>query len=68
LDHGSGVVTAGGVDGLPVNVKVLLRDDGRGAIDDLAGAVEGTTEDFFGDGGTEDVAGEFGGGVTVVDA
>jgi hypothetical protein len=68
LDHSTGVITAGGVDWLSVNVEVLLREDGRGAIDDLARAVEGPTEDLFRDGGTEDITREFGGGVTVVNA
>jgi len=46
----------------------LLWEDRGGAIDDFARTVEGSAEDLFGDGGTEDVAGEFGCGVTVVNA
>merc|ERR1719491_1072387 len=40
LDHRLGVVPAGRVDGLAVDVEVGLRQDGRAVVDDLSGSVE----------------------------
>mmetsp|Transcript_9925 Transcript_9925/g.23506 ORF Transcript_9925/g.23506 Transcript_9925/m.23506 type:complete len:392 (-) Transcript_9925:217-1392(-) len=68
LDHGLGVVTGGGVDGLSVDVEVGLRHDlGRG-IDDLAGSVEGSAKHFLGNSHLQNVAGEFAVRLAVVNA
>lgn len=60
LDHGAGVVAAGGVDGLPVDVQKGVGEHGRRAVDHLARAVEGA-----GGEGAEGcvVMGGYGGGV-----
>jgi hypothetical protein len=68
LDHLLGVVAARRVDGLTLNVQVVLGHDGRRAIDGLARAVEGAAEHLLRDGHLEHAASELAVRVAVVDA
>mmetsp|Transcript_17593 Transcript_17593/g.38076 ORF Transcript_17593/g.38076 Transcript_17593/m.38076 type:complete len:323 (-) Transcript_17593:344-1312(-) len=66
LDHGLGIITRGGVDGLPVDIQVGLRKDLGTGINDLTGSVEGSSKHLLGHSHFEDVAGEFTASLSVV--
>ena len=68
LNHGLGVVTGGGVDGLSVDVEVGLGQDLGGGVDNLSGSVEGSAKHFLGNSHLEDIAGEFAVRLAVVNA
>jgi hypothetical protein len=67
LDHLLGVVTARRVDGLALNIQVLLGHDSGGAVDGLAGAVESSAQHLLRDGHLEHIARELAVRVAVID-
>ena len=67
LDHFFGVDTSTRVDGLTLDVKELLSQNGGSTINGLSGSVEHTAQNILGHGNTENVSCEFATSVTRVD-